>query len=167
MLTQGWKEAQNLEKDQSPPPPQQEILEAIATLIYASSMLEIEELQDFGRQMAVRYGMDFAKECLENKHAAINYKVSSKLTFSAPDQNIVFGYLKIIAEDPDDFDGGMGGNSFATSMTPEDRTPKIKRFMRKGVPHKYRPYVWLTVTGALTRMNNSIGLYRNLLTKAW
>ena len=51
------------------------------------------------------------------------------------------------------------------TMTPEDRTPKIKRFMRKGVPHKYRPYVWMTVTGALTRMNNSIGLYKNLLTK--
>jgi len=50
-------------------------------------------------------------------------------------------------------------------MTPEDKTPKIKRFMRKGVPHKYRPYVWMTVTNAQTRMNNSIGLYKNLLTK--
>lgn len=35
----------------------------------------------------------------------------------------------------------------------------------KGVPHKYRPYVWMTVTNAQTRMNNSIGLYKNLLTK--
>ena len=40
---------------------------------------------------------------------------------------------------------------------------EIQRF--KGVPHKYRPYVWMTVTNAQTRMNNSIGLYKNLLTK--
>ena len=41
----------------------------------------------------------------------------------------------------------------------------VKNQRLGGVPHKYRPYVWMTVTNAQTRMNNSIGLYKNLLTK--
>ena len=39
------RDLENLQKDQQPPPPQHEILEAIATLIYASSTLDIEELR--------------------------------------------------------------------------------------------------------------------------
>jgi hypothetical protein len=29
-----------------------------------------------------------------------------------------------------------------------EKSPKLKRFMRKGVPHKYRPYVWMNITNA-------------------
>jgi len=87
----------NLEKGQQPPPPQHEIREAICTLLYASGCLEVEELREFGKQMSACYGMDFVKECLENRSEFVSFKVVSKLTFQSPDQSIVQGYLEIIA----------------------------------------------------------------------
>ena len=64
-------------------------------------------------------------------------------------------------------------------MSPDEKSPKLKRFVRKGkppfpelvifhflgVPHKYRAKVWMQLTNAQSRMENSLGLYQDLLTR--
>ncbi|CAG5084114.1 Oidioi.mRNA.OKI2018_I69.PAR.g10551.t1.cds [Oikopleura dioica] len=51
------------------------------------------------------------------------------------------------------------------TVSPDEKSPKLKRFVRKGVPHKYRAKVWMQLTNAQSRMENSLGLYQDLLTR--
>lgn len=65
------------------------------------------------------------------------------------------------------------------TVSPNEKSPKLKRFVRKGkskkkvfsfkpslgVPHKYRAKVWMQLTNAQSRMENSLGLYQDLLTR--
>lgn len=44
-------------------------------------------------------------------------------------------------------------------LSSHEKSPKLKRFMRKGVPHKYRPFIWMQVTNAQVCMTKIIIFY--------
>merc|ERR1712159_235890 len=78
LLDQGWNSNKNwYTKENPPPPPPHEIRQAVATLIYASQCVEVEELKMLAQQFASRYGIAFAEECAQNRHEAVAFKARS------------------------------------------------------------------------------------------
>lgn len=102
-------------KDNPPPPPAHEIRQAVATIIYSSQCIDVEELQLLAKQFAARFGVPFAEECAENRHQAVSQKVVTKLSFQTPESRVVFGYLELIA-------GQYGVNYKAPEQKPGIRT---------------------------------------------
>ncbi|KAF9967699.1 hypothetical protein BGZ73_000402 [Actinomortierella ambigua] len=73
------------------------ILEAINTVIYASSRSEVKELLILRDQLAAKYGRDFVNNALENKDESVNPRIIQKLKVQTPDPYLVNRYLEEIA----------------------------------------------------------------------
>ncbi|KAM9320779.1 growth hormone-regulated TBC protein 1 [Gastrophryne carolinensis] len=46
---------------------------------------------------------------------------------------------------------------------PVEKSMKVKRYVRKGIPNEHRCYVWMVVSGAQAKMENNPGYYHNVL----
>ncbi|KAF9162819.1 hypothetical protein DFQ26_003221, partial [Actinomortierella ambigua] len=73
------------------------ILEAVNTVLYASSRSEVKELQILRDQLAAKYGREFVTNALENKDESVNPRIIQKLKVQTPDPYLVNRYLEEIA----------------------------------------------------------------------
>ncbi|KAJ3076028.1 hypothetical protein HDU98_005977 [Podochytrium sp. JEL0797] len=73
------------------------IEEAVNTIIYAASRVDVKELLVIREQLAVKFGRDFEMGALENANECVNSRVVHKLNVKAPDLILVDQYLKAIA----------------------------------------------------------------------
>jgi len=74
-----------------------DLKQAVASLIWASSNVDIDELKEVKKQLTKKFGSKFA-QCAElNKDNIVNPRLFNKLTYKAPSVTIVEGYLKEIA----------------------------------------------------------------------
>ncbi|KAJ2077725.1 Vacuolar protein sorting-associated protein ist1 [Coemansia sp. RSA 988] len=94
--------------------------EAVSSVIYASTRIDVKELTRIRDMLAGRYGKDVVNNAMDNKDNSVNAKLLQKLSVEPPPENLVQMYLKEVAaayhirwvsrDDQDDDDSpGNGG----------------------------------------------------------
>lgn len=68
------------------------------------------------------------------------------------------GYLKTLTRRRMKWEAILQQNTDLSQMD-----PKLKRYIRKGIPGPYRPDVWMKISGAAAAQRRSPDLYRSLL----
>nr|CAG8590279.1 15143_t:CDS:2 [Entrophospora candida] len=74
------------------------IAEAVNTLLYASSRLDIKELLPIRDQFISKFGKEFVKNAVENVNDCVNERIVQKLIVDNPDSFLVERYLEEIAK---------------------------------------------------------------------
>lgn len=74
-----------------------DLKQAVASLIWASSNVDIDELREVKKQLTKKFGSKFAQSAELNIDNVVNPRLYNKLTYKAPSVTIVEGYLKEIA----------------------------------------------------------------------
>ena len=74
-----------------------DLLEAVATVLWASSRVDISELEDARKQFIKKYGKEFYEECKENTNEKVNTRVLHRLNILPPEPLLVRRYLIEIA----------------------------------------------------------------------
>jgi vacuolar protein sorting-associated protein IST1 len=77
--------------------PPEEMKEAIASLIWASRNVDIEELRNVRQQLRQKYTAEFVKQSETNENNLVNPRLYAKLTYKPPSQYLVVKYLEEIA----------------------------------------------------------------------
>lgn len=77
--------------------PPEEMKEAIASLIWASKNVDIEEFRNVKQQLRQKYTAEFIKQSETNENGLVNPRLFSKLTYKPPSQFLVVKYLEEIA----------------------------------------------------------------------
>jgi vacuolar protein sorting-associated protein IST1 len=72
--------------------------EAVCTLIWAASRVEIPELVEVKKQLTKKYGQDFAASAMRNVDGCVNERVMLKLSVQPPSAYLVMSYMKEIAK---------------------------------------------------------------------
>lgn len=73
--------------------------EAVHTMIYAASHLDIAEFENIRKQFELRWGKEFVKNASENKDLAVNQRVLFKLGVKVPEPYLCVQYMKEIARE--------------------------------------------------------------------
>ncbi|KAJ3425932.1 ist1 [Anaeramoeba flamelloides] len=76
----------------------EDILEAVATIIYVSKKLEVKELTILKSQFVLKYGKEFVLKHLQNKEKVVHEKIVQYLSIMIPEPRLVLQYLEEIAE---------------------------------------------------------------------
>lgn len=74
-----------------------DLLEAVATVLWASSRVDISELEDARKQFIKKYGKEFYEACKENSNEKVNTRVLHRLNILPPEPLLVRRYLIEIA----------------------------------------------------------------------
>jgi len=90
------------------PPP--DVLEPLATTIYASPRISIKELKQINNNWVLKYGNAFVSDAMSNRRGVVNEQVLEKLSFYKPSKNLIYKILISIAKQylvnwnpPDDY----------------------------------------------------------------
>ncbi len=75
-----------------------DLKEAVCSLIWASSNVDISEFQEIKNQFRKKYGTEFAKMAEINENNVVNARLFHKLTYKPPSTKLVMGYLVEIAK---------------------------------------------------------------------
>lgn len=77
-----------------------DLKEAVSTVIWAASRLEVDELQTVKKQLSLKYGSSFTRSAEEGSYEArVNIRVVEKLTVKPPSMELVARYLGQIAKE--------------------------------------------------------------------
>ena len=76
----------------------QDLIDSVATLIWASNVIDIPELIDVRKLFKAKYGAKFIDLATNNQNGNINERVVQKLSITPPTAFIVQTYLERIAE---------------------------------------------------------------------
>lgn len=79
--------------DECPP----DLVEAVATVLWASSRVDISELEDARKQLIKKYGKEFYEECKDNANEKVNSRVLLRLNILPPEPLLIRRYLIEIA----------------------------------------------------------------------
>ncbi|KAJ2362250.1 Transcription initiation protein spt3 [Coemansia sp. RSA 2610] len=71
--------------------------EAVHSVIYASTRIDVKELPHIRDMLAVKYGKDMVKSAMANADGLVNQKLLKKLCLDPPSSTLVQLYLKEIA----------------------------------------------------------------------
>jgi vacuolar protein sorting-associated protein IST1 len=74
-----------------------DLLEAVATILWASSRVDISELEDARKQLIKKFGKEFYEECKDNANGKVNARVLLRLNIMPPEPLLVRRYLIEIA----------------------------------------------------------------------
>ncbi|KAJ1661894.1 Vacuolar protein sorting-associated protein ist1 [Coemansia sp. RSA 1813] len=98
------------------------VSEAAASIIYASTRLDVKELVAIRELLVTKYGKDAVLRAIDGKDANVSPRLLLKLSVQAPPQELVSSYLKEIAaaysiawrpegddQNSSESDGGSGG----------------------------------------------------------
>jgi vacuolar protein sorting-associated protein IST1 len=75
-----------------------DLKEAVCSLIWAASNVDISEFQEIKKQLTKKYGSEFAKMAETNEGNVVNARLFQKLTYKPPSTKLVMGYLVEIAK---------------------------------------------------------------------
>jgi len=73
--------------------------EAVHTMIYSASHIDIIEFESIRKQFELRWGKEFVKNATENKDLAVNQRVLFKLGVKVPEPYLCVQYMKEIARE--------------------------------------------------------------------
>mmetsp|Transcript_13253 Transcript_13253/g.19967 ORF Transcript_13253/g.19967 Transcript_13253/m.19967 type:complete len:318 (-) Transcript_13253:193-1146(-) len=76
-----------------------DLLEAVTTVLWASSRVDISELEGIRKQLIKKYGNKFYEEANNNEKNLVNSRVVHKLNISPPSPLLIRKYLKEIARE--------------------------------------------------------------------
>lgn len=76
-----------------------DLTEAVSTVLWASSRVDISELNGVKKQLSKKYGKEFCELCMHNSRGTVNEKVLEKLNISPPPKILIRSYLKEIAKE--------------------------------------------------------------------
>lgn len=91
-----YERAKHLTKSELCPP---DLVEAVSTVIWASSRVDISELEGARKQLQKKYGREFVELCDENSHGTVNSRVMHKLNVAPPGNLLIRSYLQEIAKE--------------------------------------------------------------------
>eukprot|EP01080_Neovahlkampfia_damariscottae_P003642 gene3642-6458_t len=74
-----------------------DLKEAITTMCYAATRLEIKEFGNIRDEFAKKFGKDFVRNAAENKDLSVNQRVMFKLGVKVPEPYLCVQYMKEIA----------------------------------------------------------------------
>mmetsp|Transcript_14325 Transcript_14325/g.18094 ORF Transcript_14325/g.18094 Transcript_14325/m.18094 type:complete len:368 (-) Transcript_14325:257-1360(-) len=76
----------------------EDLVSTIATLIWASTRVDIKELVDIRKQFRAKYGKKFEQAALNNEGGILNERIVAKLSVQPPTAYLVQTYLEKIAD---------------------------------------------------------------------
>ena len=76
----------------------EDLKSTISTLIWASTRVDIKELNDVRKQFRSKFGKQFEKEALDDTEGVLNDRIVAKLSVQPPSAYLVQRYLENIAE---------------------------------------------------------------------
>ncbi len=76
-----------------------DLLSCVSTLMWASCVVDIPELQTIRTQFRCKYGKEFELRALQNVQGVVNHRVARKLSVRPPPAHEVQMYLEKIAEE--------------------------------------------------------------------
>jgi vacuolar protein sorting-associated protein IST1 len=79
--------------EQCPP----DLLEPVATVLWATSRVDIAELEDVKKQLIKKFGKEFYEECKDNGNQKVNSRVLLRLNILPPEPLLIRRYLIEIA----------------------------------------------------------------------
>lgn len=91
-----YERIRQISKNEICPP---DLAEAVSTVIYVSSRLDISELEEARKQFRKKYGKEFVVLCIENSRGTVNNRVVDKLNLIAPSPLLVRSYLQEISKE--------------------------------------------------------------------
>jgi vacuolar protein sorting-associated protein IST1 len=91
-----YERARHLTKSELCPP---DLVEAVSTVIWASSRVDIAELEGAKKQLGKKYGKEFVELCEENSRNTVNNRVMHKLNVAPPSNLLIRSYLQEIAKE--------------------------------------------------------------------
>lgn len=74
-----------------------DLLEAVTTVLWASTRVDISELEGARKQLIKKFGKEFFESANNNEANTVNSRVVHKLNISPPEPLLVRRYLKEIA----------------------------------------------------------------------
>jgi len=77
----------------------EDLLQAVSTIIYCSSRVDIPELKKIQKMLQMKYKKSFVKRAIVNADYNVNTTVIQKLNLSNPKEGMVRNYLKAIASE--------------------------------------------------------------------
>lgn len=75
-----------------------DLKEAVCSLIWAASNVDISEFAEIKKQLSKKYGSEFAKAAETNEAGCVNARLFQKLSYKPPSTKLVMGYLVEIAK---------------------------------------------------------------------
>ena len=99
-----------------------DLVEAVVTLIFASSRVEIPEFAQLRDDFILKWGREYVLLHMNNESSQANTKVVSKLSIAVPDRSLVLGYLRTIASehslevDLSGLEDGLTGDGTSSSV---------------------------------------------------
>lgn len=100
-----------------------DLLQAVCSIIWATSRVEISELAEVKKQLIKKYGSKFALAAEANENNCVNERLFAKLSVQPPSQFLVQRYLEELAKEfnvewtPTDFADVAGGVDLALPIS--------------------------------------------------
>jgi vacuolar protein sorting-associated protein IST1 len=91
-----YERARHLTKSELCPP---DLVEAVSTVLWASTRVDISELDGAKKQLQKKYGKEFVELCEENSRNTVNSRVMHKLNVVPPSNLLIRSYLQEIAKE--------------------------------------------------------------------
>jgi vacuolar protein sorting-associated protein IST1 len=85
-----------LSKSESCPP---DMCEAVSTVLWATTRVDINELEGIKKQLSKKYGKEFCDICENNSRNTVNSRVMHKLNITPPGNLLIRSYLQEIARE--------------------------------------------------------------------
>ena len=72
----------------------EDLEEAVASIIYCSTRIDIPELNDIAKQFAAKFGKEYAARHVNNDAHKVNPRLIDKLSVHPPDFDVVIGFMQ-------------------------------------------------------------------------
>eukprot|EP00804_Cyclotella_cryptica_P022938 CCRYP_018757-RA/>CCRYP_018757-RA protein AED:0.24 eAED:0.24 QI:282/-1/0/1/-1/0/1/0/434 len=76
-----------------------DLISSVSTLIWASGVVDVEELIEIRKQFRYKWGKDFEMDAMQNVGGVIDERVAAKLSVQPPSADLIQMYLERIAEE--------------------------------------------------------------------
>lgn len=76
-----------------------DLIEAVSTLLYASTRTEISELDVVRKQFTIKYGKDFVEAAMDNQRGVVNERILHRMSGQRPNAFLVLNYMKELAKE--------------------------------------------------------------------
>ena len=76
-----------------------DLVEAVSSIIWVASRVEIEELNGVRRQLVKKYGSSFASRADKNENDVVNTRLYNKLQVQPPTAHLINRYLEELAKE--------------------------------------------------------------------
>ena len=102
-----------------------DLMEAVSTLLYASTRTEISELSVVKKQFTIKYGKDFVEGAMNNRGGVVNERVLHRMSGQRPNAFLVLSYMKEVAKannvewEPDEITAESGERFDAPMVGPD------------------------------------------------